>query len=643
VILGAGIVLAITVGLPPQVLDTPPPAIVAGRVVDAVTGRPIAGAVITTAGSAVAQPGASGTVRVITNTGGGFVLRGVSKGSLVLTVAKGGYVDAQPGQRRPGGSVQPIRVADGQRIADVEIRMWRFASISGAVVDEGGDPAVNTRVQVLQRTYVAGRPRFAAGPVAATDDRGVYRIAGLMPGEYCVVVPSKQTSVPAELMDAFFTGTPLPRPQRLQVSRELNAIGSSIAPSGSSYVMRAGGQALSLPAGTLAPVVTARGTIVYPTVYYPLATSLAEASVLTLRAGEERAGIDIQVRPVRGVRVSGTLLGPENGTAITGVRLVPARDSDALSPIEAAATITDWTGAFTFAAVPPGQYVLRVLKLPRSAGDNEDIGRVMVTPGGTMTISSNPGGAPAGPPPIPADATLGAQMPLVVGDAEIHDLLVPLSPAARISGRLEFQGTNDRPSPEQIAGLRIALDTADGPRGQEPLPDSAYGRPDPSGEFRTYGVPPGRYVLRVSPLTAGWHLQSAMFQGRDIADLPIDIEARDITGVVITFTDRPAGLTGMVSGAQGADAAAVVIAYPTDDVMWTTSPRRMRTARAAADGSFAIQSLPSGEYFVVAVDEDRLGEWQDPALLRALAPLAQTVRLVDGEQKTVNLRAATIK
>jgi hypothetical protein len=38
-----------------------------------------------------------------------------------------------------------------------------------------------------------------------------------------------------------------------------------------------------------------------------------------------------------------------------------------------------------------------------------------------------------------------------------------------------------------------------------------------------------------------------------------------------------------------------------------------------------------------------VGEWQDPALLRALTRVAQTIRLVDGEQKTVNLRAASIK
>jgi hypothetical protein len=628
----------------PQQPSEEPASIVAGRVIDAATGRPIAGAVITSAGSAVAPPGASGPVRVMTNTGGNFVLRGVSKGTLVLTATKGSYVNAQPGQRRPGGSAQPIRVGSAQRITDVEIRMWKFSSISGMVIDEGGDPAVNTRVQALRRTFTAGRVRFEEGPVVVTDDRGVYRIAGLTPADYVVAIPSTQTSVPAELMDVFFGGTPLPRPKRLEVSREMNAIGSAIAPAGSQYAMRAGGQTFSLPGGSVTPAITAAGTIVYPTIYYPAAPSIAQASVVTLRSGEERAGVDMQVRPARGVRVSGMLLGPDGGVSITAVRLLPARDDDAAVPFDVATTMTDWTGAFTFAAVPPGQYVLHVLKPPRPTFDDEDLSHVSVTPGGITTISSTPPtGPPPGPPPIPADATLFARIPLSVGDTGVEDFIAPLSPAPRVSGRVEFLGAVEKPSSEQVAAMRITLEPVDGARFVEPSLALTTGRPDGSGEFRTFGVPPGRYVLRTGPNIAGWYLQSATYQGRDIADIPLNLESKDAAGVVITFTDRPSSIAGKVTGAQGADATAVVIAYPIDEAMWADAPRRMRTARAAADGAYSIQALPPGEYYVAAVQEDLVGEWQDPALLRALAKLAQRVRIVEGEQKSVNLRAGAIR
>jgi hypothetical protein len=637
--------LLLTVALGQLAGDQPSTTLVAGRVVDAATGRPIPGAVIWSAGNAVAPPGASSRVRVITNAGGQFVVRGIGKGSLVLTAAKAGYVNAAPGQRRPAGSGQPIRVDGVHRITDVEIRMWRFASIGGAIVDEYGDPAVNVRVQALHRTFIAGRARFEDGPAATTDDRGVYRIAGLTPADYAVVVASTQTSVPSELMDAFFGGTPLPDVKRLQVSREMNGIGSAIAPAGSAYAMRNGSQTISMPPGSLTPATSGTVTIVYPTVYYPVAPSLSQAAVITLRSGEERIDVDMQIRPVRGVSVSGALLGPDGPVPVTAVRLTPAQDDDSKAPIDVATTMTDWAGTFAFAAVPPGQYVLRVLRVPQPAPDVEGLTRVSVTPGGSMTIASNAPGAPAGPPPVPRDATLIAAVPLPVGDTGVQDLIVQMTAAPRLSGRIEFRGTAERPTPEAIVGTRVVLNPADGTRLNGPSIAVEGAHIESNGDFLTYGVPPGRYTLDLTPISSsgGWFLESAMVEGRDIADLPIELSTKDVTGVVITFTDRPSAIAGTVSGAQGADATAIAIAFPTDEAMWTTAPRRLRTARVAEDGGFAIKALPAGEYYVAAVQEDLVGEWQDPALLRALARVARTVRLVEGEQTTVALRAAAIK
>jgi hypothetical protein len=42
------------------------------------------------------------------------------------------------------------------------------------------------------------------------------------------------------------------------------------------------------------------------------------------------------------------------------------------------------------------------------------------------------------------------------------------------------------------------------------------------------------------------------------------------------------------------------------------------------------------------VQDDLVGEWNDPALLRALAAVAQTVHVLEGERSAVALRAASI-
>jgi uncharacterized protein (DUF2141 family) len=629
-----------------QLPEPPASAIVAGRVVDATTGRPVAGAIVTPAGSAVVSgPTAIGPARVMTNANGNFVLRGLSKGSLVLTATKGGYVNATYGQRRPGGSAQPIPIEPGERITDLEIRVWKFGSIAGTILDEAGDPVIGTRVQALQKTFVGGRRRFTPARTAVTDDRGAFRLTGLTPGDFMVMVPSTQTSVPTDVMESFFMGTPISDVKRMELSRELNGIGSAIAPAGSSFAMKSGDQTFSLPPGTLTPVVSPNGTLVYPTVFYPAAASAAQATAIAIRSGEERGGIDIQVRPVRGVRVSGTLQAPDGPGATTGVVLLPAAADEALQPLEVAATMTDWSGAFAFAAVPAGQYVLRVVRVPRPPV-NPDEGRISVTPGGAMTISGAPSAPPSGPPPIPADATLVALMPLVVGDRDIADVIVTLAPGPRVSGRLEFEGTIERPSTSAITGMRITLAPADGSSPADFTLATQTGRPDEGLQFKTYGVPPGQYLLRVSPLPAGWFLKSALYQNRDIAETPLELGSKDVTGVVLNFTDRPAAITGTVQGANGPDPTAIVIAYPVDSAAWSSSgglSRRMKTARAAKDGSYTLQPLPAGEYYLAAVQEDQVVDWQDPSLLQALSRVAMTIRLSDGEQKTQPLRSAAIQ
>src|SRR5947209_9710707 len=75
------------------------PAVVLGRVVDAGTGRPIAGAIVTLFGSAAAPRSVRGlpstaAPRVMTNAAGQFVERGLRRGTLFFVVTKGCSQDA---------------------------------------------------------------------------------------------------------------------------------------------------------------------------------------------------------------------------------------------------------------------------------------------------------------------------------------------------------------------------------------------------------------------------------------------------------------------------------------------------------------------------------------------------------------------
>jgi hypothetical protein len=253
---------------------------------------------------------------------------------------------------------------------------------------------------------------------------------------------------------------------------------------------------------------------------------------------------------------------------------------------------------------------------------------------------------PPGPAAIPSDATLCALVPISVGPHAIDNLVIPLVAGPRVTGRVEFDGTIDRPSGATLAGMRIFLDPADGSRQPDRTLALQTGHPDENGEFATYGVPPGRYVVGVGGPPAGWLLKSVMYQGRDVSDAAIELGTKDATGVVITYTDRPSTIAGVVTERRGPDPDAVVLVYPIDQESWSLSgsvPRRMLTARARPSGEYAVTALPPGDYYVVAVKEDAIGDWQDPALLRALSRVAQQVRVIEGERKAVNLSSVEIR
>jgi hypothetical protein len=648
--LNAVLLVAAALGLGQQSPIDAPAAIVSGRVVDATTGRPIAGAVVIPFGSAtqgVQEETTPGPLpRALTNAGGHFVIRGLRQGSLILLAVKGGYVDAAFGQTRPGGHGQAIPIATGGCTNDLEIRMWRGAAITGTVTDEAGEPVIGVRVQAFAGSYVAGRRRFTAVGSAATDDRGAYRIPHLLPGDYIVAVPSKQTAIPTEVTDVFFAGGST-RAERDELGREMQTIDAPVVPAGSHYATSLGSMTIPLAPGTATPTSRADGRLmVYPTTFFPAAPSAAQAGVVSLIAGQEYSNADVSMRLTRSANVSGALVGPPGMTSHVAVRLT-ATGNDALGDeMNTAATITDNTGAFTFTGVPQGEYTLSVVRVPRPPVEADSANRMTVQTG---TVAISPRAAPASgsepPSPVPADATLWARMPLAVGDDDVTNVIVPLRAGLRMSGRIVFEGTTEQPDRSAIARVAILLQNADGSPSIRALAREA-GHADEDGTFRTVGVPPGRYVVGITgpPLGGGWVFKGATYQGRDIADTPVEMNADDVPGVILSFTDRPAALEGTVTTRGAPDGDVLVLAYPVQQDAWSTSgpsPRRMRAVRPGKDGAYVIPNLPPGEYFVVAIKED-VTDWQEP-LLRALARSADQVRVLDGGRTVANLRTVAIR
>ena len=293
-----------------QFPPSPPPlargtAVIVGQVVDAATGKGISSAVVTLAGSR----------RAMTTSDGRFAFRALPSGSHSLSAAKSGYIGGAYGMRRPDGATLPVVLADGERRGDIVIWMWRQGSISGSIVDEAGEPVVGIQVTALRRTTVGGRRRFAQGSVGTTDDRGVYRISRLAPGDYAVGMIASQVSVPAATVRQFeetaMSGGDL---NRNTVFQAMMQVGATPLMSGTES-RQVGDQVQTIGRGApTPPPIDGAKLFAYPSLYYPAASSASSAAVVTVASGQERTGH----RPSGPARADGESIGHRRGRHGTG-------------------------------------------------------------------------------------------------------------------------------------------------------------------------------------------------------------------------------------------------------------------------------------------------------------------------------------
>jgi hypothetical protein len=152
-------------------------AIIKGSVVENQTGKALARTLI----SIQPLPGSAGpTGSVRTNIYGMFEFIDLPAGAYLIHASRRGFMTVQYGQKNWRAAGQPV-VLDQDQSTFLSIRMPRFSSISGVIVDENDVGLPEHEVVAMSNTRP---PRMMVK--AQADDRGIYRISGLDPGSYLV-------------------------------------------------------------------------------------------------------------------------------------------------------------------------------------------------------------------------------------------------------------------------------------------------------------------------------------------------------------------------------------------------------------------------------------------------------------------------
>lgn len=613
-------------------------AVVAGRVMDVVTGSPVAGAVVTivqsltasrpaTAGAPAPPPPAPARRAVaVTNDDGRFVFRDLPAGSYAISTGFPGLAPGAYGRRRPGGLSRNLIVADGARANDVAIAMWKLGAISGTVRDDRGEPVVGIAIRALRKVINGGRVEFSFtdGGGEVTDDRGRYRMSGLFPGTYVVTFFNATQSAALTTVDAYQSAVAAGTAAGLMRSAiETGAINLNSAG------LVFGDWQLSVSSARPHPVpAPGGGVLIQPTVFYPGARLPAEATQLTMPAGGELTGIDLTVPLVPGMRVSGVLMGPAGPAANHGMRLYPVSSSDAAFEVPVAYCTTDAAGRFAFLGVPAGAYVIRAYRvtptIPISRPIPAAAGAAPVT---TVEVAT----PPAAPPP-----SVFAELPVTVGASHVDGVSLSLQQGARLVGRVVFEGSAPPPPPARVQQMILNIRPLFGEAG----PMSAIGdtRVDADGHFATSAYAPGRYRLTGWTIPGPeWRLASFRIGNTDGAGQAFTISDRDLADVVMTFTDKVTTVSGEVRAPESsASPEATVVLFPADVPGWIASgmsPLRTLSVPTSPAGAYQLQVLLPGDYLMVAIPPEVAPD-VDADFVKRFGASAVRISFAAGETKT---------
>jgi 5-hydroxyisourate hydrolase-like protein (transthyretin family) len=448
---------------------------IAGRVVDAQTGAPIAHARLrVTDWSAGGQ---TNEIAVVTGDDGAFDLTNLPPGGYQLNFDRTGYLHAAQG----------VQIQDAKPVS-VTIAMTAQAVIEGTVVDENGRGVPLANIQAYRRTVAEGRRQAQLAGQTQADDIGHFRLFGLTAGAYClsVTVQSEVRSSKMAHPPVFYPNAPslasaqfmdlrpgqeqqvpirLPEPvPAVEISGQIvpatESIGASLRPADSpvmpwnSYGMRWEPKTHSF-----------KFTGVTPGVYVldvnaQIDGQQKHATTTVAVAGHDITGLRLEL--TNPLTLSGTMRveGEAAPHPVTSLMLHA-------SSFQTAAQVQP-DGSFTFENLPPGTYRLAVnfqgAEYLRSAWQGS---RDVLHDG--LTISADT-------PPPPVEVVLGA-------------------PGGTV------QGAGASSDAAQSSAVLVALLRRDG--DAMVLERQTYVVPSrPPRQFTLQGVPPGDYLLFAWPITA---------------------------------------------------------------------------------------------------------------------------------------------
>lgn len=475
-----------------------------------------------------------------TDSDGRFRVEKMAAGLYRVYLEKTGYVEVNGRGRKSEGHL--LSIHNGEEIKDLSLQMLPTAIVSGRVVDEDGDPVPDT-VVFMQRKKPGAKLENAGSE--RTNDLGEFRFHGLFPGQYVIVV--------------------MPAPDFRDYERQHEKGAKDPAPPDMRYL----------------------------TTYYPGTNDPAQASVVTLRAGDELP-VNLTLFPARTYSVRGIVTGIPAGQKVS-VELTSPGNLMMLR-----SNYAEESGQFEVRGVPPGSYLAQA-----SIGTEDQL------------------------------LTARQKVDVVAADV-IGIKLVPIRPFT-VSGYLQFDSRPKDPAAHYTVNLR-SVDAPDD-SGFFMDPD-AFGQNAPvdrGGRFEWKNVRPGTYCVRFFGDDRDSYLKSVSLGE---ADVETGFSISGPVSVEVVVSPKGGRVEGVVTDHDQPVADASVVLVPEE----TFRKSRQHFAVASSDqhGHFLLRGLAPGTYTAFAWQDVDSGLYYDAGFLKSQEANGTSLKVEAGAQQHLNLKSSSI-
>jgi hypothetical protein len=480
------------------------------------------------------------SLTAVTDTEGHFAFKDLAAGDYTIRAQA-------PNARfqRPGGrDVRTIHVGADEHVTDVSLTLTPPGSVSGRVLDDEGSPLQRCLVMITTKEKQRGARAMMQRGGSQSDASGYYHIDDVEPGRYYVMARCNQQ-------------TPLPHPLMERGSADI-------------------------------PMLR------YAPLFYPAATSLTGATLISVAAGASVSGIDFRMTPAQGVAVKGRVTGvdAESMQGRVSVMLRP-RGEVQFFGLDQAARFDPQTGIFQFNNVLPGSYDLTAT----ADGGNQEF---------------------------------YTKVPLEIGSAPPEPLELTLAQLPAVNGTIRIEGD----SPNPVQHMQVSLFPLQPPPMRMPSPASAQVKED--GTFHFDAVAPVKCQLAVNGPA---YIKSVMLNDQEVSPAGFDVPPGSAVATLkIVLGTKWAQVDGAITGGselqQGGRASGILWRDGDQGEMGQWN----RGFFVDPQGHFNLQNIAPGKYHACAVASPE--PWllfQNPQFLEKLAGKCETVDLQEGAHATVQL------